>query len=188
MLAPLEIGYHFLSGDTGYKSLIPWLDVKAFRDASAAWSGLIAVAPFPSGGKADKKQFIISPSRNYTVSDYRDALIASKRQKTLDIWDDVAPLMADPEKDPGVPVWCAYGSNVDSVTSVIYTKDDLSDEKPTVVMTKAGDGTVHRASLEVCKRWDSASVKEYPGVCHTCLLTSQNAISDFGDFVANLLK
>ena len=36
-----EIGYHFLSGDSSYKALIPWLNPRSFRDNSAAWSGLV---------------------------------------------------------------------------------------------------------------------------------------------------
>ena len=54
--------------------------------------------------------------------------------------------------------------------------------------TPSGDGTVHSFSLDVCARWNTTTVKRYPGQSHVGLLSDETAVSDFASFVAGLIK
>ena len=57
--------------------------MQKFRDASEAWAGLMAVAPIPSGiAAADDEPFVLTPYTNFSVKQYRDALVRAGRWVT----------------------------------------------------------------------------------------------------------
>jgi len=67
--------------------------------------------------------------------------------------------------DPGVPVHCIFGHNVQTFSYLLAnTSTELSKED---VVLDDGDQTVDARSLDVCTRWPS-TVKSYlvPGVRH----------------------
>jgi len=75
--------------------------------------------------------------------------------------------------DPGVPVHCITSGNVQTPVHLNVSSDkDVSKalKKPLVIYDD-GDGTVHKASLEVCARWPSTrKVYRFDGVLHSAML------------------
>eukprot|EP00941_MAST-03F_sp_MAST-3F-sp1_P003602 g3602.t1 len=188
-----EIGLHLLSGDSAYSIFIPWLNARKFRDASSGWPGLVTLSLLPSGDtNSDRRVFVTSPSANYTMTEYAKALYAAKRNETLTIYDDVRSFLGNGTIGPGVNTYCLYGSHVSTVSRVSYLTSDLSDE-PTVERDLIGDGTVHQASLEGCKRWESngihkTTVKSYFNVTHTNMLFDKEALTDFLQYTVEMLE
>ena len=187
-----EIGIHFLSGDPNYKEIIPWLDTEKFRSASEAWSGLMAVAPIPTGMPSDKEPFVLTPSRNYTIETYPAAIKQAGHLTTADVWDHTIPLLVEPTVSPGLlPTLCQYGTGVKTIVRASYKTDDLSDD-PSLEWTKpeeSGDGTVHLDSLNACLRWSDASevtVKEYQEATHMGLFSDVMAVTDLVCWISGL--
>jgi hypothetical protein len=86
-----------------------------------------------------------------------------------------------------------HGAGVSTVSRLVYASDDLSDAAPEVVRERKGDGTVHAASLEACRRWagarGDARVTEtvYAGLNHTALLFDRDVLEDVARFAGELL-
>jgi len=187
-----EIGFHFLSGDSAYKKLLPWLDVKKFRDTTEAWSGLMAVAPIPSGiPEADDAPYIVTPYTNFSVKRYRDALVRAGRWVTADVWNFSIPEVVAPTVPPGVPMLCLRGTGIKTIAKVTYDTDDMSDASaPEFEYDLGGDGTVHHESLVACERWTNApnvSSKAYNNVTHSGILSSEAALADIVRWVSSLI-
>jgi len=182
-----EIGLHFLSGDFSYQQLIPWLDAGKFRDASEGWSGLITVAPVQSSLPSDTEPFVVTPSEQFSIASYRNALMRAGRSVTADVWNQTIPLLVGPTVPPGVPTLCMFGTGVRTISKIRYATDDLSD-RPRLEYDYLGDGTVHHDSLTACERWHApnVTVKAYQNVSHTGMLTHIAALEDLVRWVHNV--
>mmetsp|Transcript_89713 Transcript_89713/g.256411 ORF Transcript_89713/g.256411 Transcript_89713/m.256411 type:complete len:391 (-) Transcript_89713:185-1357(-) len=112
---------------------------------------------------------VSTTDRNYTASDLDafftdiDFAVGTKiRARVADLTGSLATA------SPGVPVYCYYGTGVD--TEAFYEYSGSFDDEPVVTMGD-GDGTVNLKSLELCKGF-SEEVKAFPGETHSGLLDS----------------
>ncbi|XP_037882913.1 phospholipase A2 group XV-like [Glossina fuscipes] len=89
---------------------------------------------------------------------------------------------------PDVELHCLYGDRVPTVEQLVYEKDDITDETPTLVMG-LGDGTVNRRSLRACKYWSgyqAANITNvvFSGVNHMGILKNKKVL----DYITRILQ
>jgi len=152
----VEIALNMITGDYMYQSMLPWLNMKQFRDATQAYPGLAVLAPAITGDKKlDAKKMIHTPKRSYTYGEYRQALIDAGRHISRQVYDHTFPKLVNISEHPGVRMWCLYGTGVKTVNGIKYKESGhkmAEEDKPEIVYGD-GDGTVHLDSLAICKNW-----------------------------------
>ncbi|GAB4818588.1 hypothetical protein N2152v2_005634 [Parachlorella kessleri] len=129
--------------------------------------------------------------KEYTAEAVGELLMDAGATQAAFIWGANKPT-ADDQSNPGVPLYCLYGTGLDTISSATYATADFSDVRARVSFTE-GDGTAPLASLQVCDSWrqqrqrdDLVHVRRYPGVRHADLLRNQEAFADVLGFVIDL--
>jgi lysophospholipase-3 len=101
----------------------------------------------------DTEVLVQSPTRNYTVKDYKQFFEDIKFQDGYEMRKDTENLTKD-LKAPGVEVHCIHGINVKTPGSFKYSVSQWFNDQPEVIWDQ-GDGTVNIRSLRGCLRWQS---------------------------------
>ncbi|BFZ19520.1 hypothetical protein BsWGS_22559 [Bradybaena similaris] len=101
---------------------------------------------------------VITPERNYTVSDYKQYFTDLNFTDGFNMWMDTKNLVHD-LTPPEVPVHCLHGSGVPTLETLVFGKGQFPDTYPASV-NGDGDGTVNLRSLLGCLRWVGA--QKYP--------------------------
>jgi len=84
--------------------------------------------------------------------------------------------------DPGVEVFCLYGTGVPTMEKLVYSGAPQSAD-PTL-NTGDGDGIVNLRSLKGCERWPGVTSKGFSGVTHMGMVTGDEVTL----YVANLIS
>ncbi|XP_049578263.1 lysosomal phospholipase A and acyltransferase [Syngnathus scovelli] len=163
------------SGDNNNIPVIRPLKIRTQQRTAVSTSWLL---PYSHTWPKDKV-LIQTPTKNYTVMDYKQLYFDLgfedgwlMRQDTESLLFDLTP--------PGVPVHCLYGSGVPTSESFQYNSK-FPDVEPTVVMGE-GDGTVNLLSAMQCKRWvgrqkQPVTLHELPGNEHVNMLLNVSTVA-----------
>merc|ERR1711865_274638 len=132
--------------------------------ATGTWPGLVALMPANLGNITvyNSTPLVMTPSKNYTLSDMRDLLIditdlnttksSYSVNRTL-LWPYLSEHVWASSDPPGVNVDAFYVDDVATPYSIRFTKDDFSDGGQAVGHV-AGDGTVPMMSgATPCQAW-----------------------------------
>ncbi|KAK7601458.1 hypothetical protein V9T40_008899 [Parthenolecanium corni] len=108
---------------------------------------------FPSPIAWEKSEVLIqTPSKNYSLGNIHELFQYLNRTTEYELYQKVLPYNLN-FSAPGVEVYCLYGQNVTTLSSLEYTDKFPSEE---VKQVKGdGDGTVNLNSLQKCKQWKS---------------------------------
>ncbi|KAK2724865.1 hypothetical protein QYM36_001365 [Artemia franciscana] len=112
-------------------------------------------------------------NKSYGVGSYEEFFKDINYPDGYDMWLDTKDLIPD-LSPPDVEVHCLYGTGIETVESLFYSKD-LPFGKAKLLTTLDGDGTVNLRSLEGCKRWigkqrDPVYTRELMGRDHMAVL------------------
>ena len=173
-----DMAYSQMSGEAFYPKMIKSMNPlhfstftsEQFRKATEAFPGQAVTSPIATGdAAADSLLLFTTPSRNYTYAEYVEALRDNGLETTASVMDSIADTRPNFET-PGVRMWCIYGTGVSTPITMQYEQDFNgvhSDTQPTIIHGFGGDGTVHEASLDVCKRWTASAPQQVVGTAYT---------------------
>jgi hypothetical protein len=173
-----DMAYSQMSGEAFYPNMIKSMNPlhfstftsEQFRKATEAFPGQAVTSPIATGdAAADSLLLFTTPSRNYTYAEYAEALRDNGLETTASVMDSIADTRPNFE-NPGVRMWCIYGTGVSTPITMQYEQDFNgvhSDTQPTIIHGMGGDGTVHEASLDVCKRWTASAAQQVVGTAYT---------------------
>lgn len=128
---------------------------------------------------------IVSPTRNYTVNDYRDLFYDlgfpdgySMRLDTVNLIRNLTP--------PGIEIHCLHGNETQTPDQLIFSAKQWPDMQPNVVFGD-GDGTVNIRSLHGCLHWIGKQKqkilhKVFPHTDHMNIL-KQQGVFDYIKYV-----
>ena len=128
----------------------------------------------PSVNFWDKDEVVVvTPTRNYTVSDYKDLFDDIQFPTGFDYWMNNKDLV-DELKPPEVELHQIYGSQMPTPGVLLYNSRTFPDLPP-VVLPDNGDGTVNMRSLLGFKNWQDKQKEEIhsleiPGAEHLVVL------------------
>ncbi|XP_055848995.1 phospholipase A2 group XV-like [Episyrphus balteatus] len=154
------------------------LSGKVMREQQISTPSTAFLLPSPLFWK-NNEVLVEAPSRTYSVAqledffndiDYRDGW--EMRKDNIKYSLNFAP--------PDVEMHCLYGSGVPTVEKLVYKKDNLVGETPTLVKGD-GDGTVNSRSLKACMYWKdyqrpSITMYDVPKADHMSILADPRVI------------
>ena len=172
--------YFLLSAEspaTGSSEGIPGVSSNTVRAEQRSYESNAWLVP--DAATYGEQVLVSTTERNYTASDmdafFSDIGFAVGSKIRARVADLTGPLAT---ADPGVPVYCAYGTGID--TEEFYEYTGSFDDEPEVAMGD-GDGTVNLASLQICQGF-AQEAKEFAGETHSGLLDN----SDLQAFVVSV--
>ncbi|KAK7601461.1 hypothetical protein V9T40_008902 [Parthenolecanium corni] len=134
---------------------------------------------FPSPIAWEKSEVLIqTPSKNYSLGNIHELFQYLNRTTEYEFYQKVLPYNLN-FSAPGVEVYCLYGQNKTTLSSLEYTdKFPLGKVKE---VTGDGDGTVNLNSLQTCKQWKSQQKEPFHelafmNVNHTSMTTDDTVI------------
>ena len=140
------------------------------RDISRTFPGTFTL--LPNSTVWEKEVIVRTPKRSYTTSDYEDLFTDIGFSVGFTMYSSgIADINAG-YPAPKVPVYCFYGTKVETSESFYYTGGFDNDP----VITKGdGDGTVNQLSSEVCLKWKQEQTqcfeaREFPYVNHVTMV------------------
>ena len=101
----------------------------------------------------------------------------------------VSSILKQISAGPGVRTHCLYGlSENNTPATYIYNseRNNWNDFQPAQTLYEAGDETVSKRSLEVCKDWPNTTVRVLPGVTHLDTVKDNNVIEYIVDVLSHL--
>jgi len=161
-----------------------------FQYALQNFPGQAVVSPVATGVTSDIEEgadnniLFYTPSRNYTYTEYLEAVRDNGLQNVAQVYESLKPPSGSLRMNfdaPGVRTWCIYG-NLSTPIGLKYDFDfngTYNSRQPVSFVNGDGDGTVHAASLRVCDRWHSpaqttgpiTTVHQFQGHTHSGILT-----------------
>merc|ERR1712025_303159 len=159
----------------------------AIRDIQRTFPSLAWMMPTSQIWSKDPlvKTTVKKKEKEYTTANIGDFFKLLDVPNMAIMYEDVQSLTAD-LPDPGVKVFCWYGSGLETTDQVIYAGDPKTS-KP--YFNKGfGDGTVNSKSLEACKDWPGVKIKEFPGQDHMKMVKGNKVTDDVVDLVKKLNK
>lgn len=116
---------------------------------------------------------VVSPTRNYTVHDYKEFFDDIDFPTGYDYWLNNKDLL-DVLKAPEIEIHELYGSQMPTPGVLLYNNRTFPDLQP-IVLPDNGDGTVNIRSLLGFKNWEGKQKQdihtlEIPGVEHLAIL------------------
>ena len=135
---------------------------------------------------SDNEVLVVSPTRNYTVKDYKALFHDIQYETGYMMWEDTNELIK-PLRAPGVELYCLHGIGVDTPGQLIYTNDTWL-KKPPITLNDAGDGTVNLRSLRGCLKFRN---QQSQPVYHKQFLKAEHLrilnLPDVMDFLQKIL-
>lgn len=118
--------------------------------------------------------------RDYNVSDLARFLTDVGSTIGAQLLRDMAPLRANFDAPPRVPVDCVFSTGLPTDERFDWRRTKSFDEQPEVGLGD-GDGTVNLRSLRICAKWEGAQpepvdVHVLPGVTHRGMLMEPKVI------------
>lgn len=171
------------SGDPlGYPKIL--VDPSHYRSIQRSLVSVIWSMPHKEYWK-DDEPLIISPFRNYTANDYDELFRDINFEKGIMLRRNTENLM-NASIAPGVRSFCLISLNKE-VTPATYVyesnKPNWYDDQPSIIYG-AGDDTVNRRSLEVCKFWPNTTVNQFSDANHRDTVSDARII----DSIVNILR
>lgn len=121
---------------------------------------------------------VVTPTRNYTVKDYKQLFSDIGYNTGYMMWEDTNKLVK-PLTAPGVEMHCLHGSNVSTPATFIYSNKTWHEGCPNTTYDN-GDGTVNMKSLLGCLRFKQKQPvyhQVFDGAEHMEILNRQDVIS-----------
>lgn len=114
------------------------------------------------------------PTKEYHASELPELFRLIGREESAQMMEH-ALTHGSTSSDPGVPVHCIFGYNVQTFSALAFSTTE--DMDAAIVTLGNGDGTVDLNSLEVCTRWASTEkVYKLPGLGHTGMLGTKQVL------------
>ncbi|KAM8946031.1 phosphatidylcholine-sterol acyltransferase [Pelodytes ibericus] len=130
--------------------------------------------------------FISTPTYNYTYRDYKRFFQDIDFEDGWYMWEDTKGLI-EGLPPPGVDVYCIYGTGHPTAETYIYG-EEFPNEPPLEIKYSDGDDTVHKRSMELCKRWhqqqkQKVHVVELEGMDHLSMVFSNRTLTLINDIL-----
>ena len=132
-----------------------------------------------------------TPSKNYTVSSYRDLFQDLGTPSGWLMWEDTRPLLSG-LPPPRVEVFCLHGANVSSTERLVYDRPgQFPDGDPSAVREGDGDGAVNLRSLVGCSRWAGRQEEPvhhhvWPGLDHQEVMRREEPVGFVTELVTRM--
>lgn len=140
----------FISGDNFGVIVAPSLTI---RDDERTFPSLAYLLPNDNVFDTDRV-LVETKGRKYSIKNYRQLFNDIDYNVGYNMWMDVRNITYDLTA-PGVEVYCIHGTGHDTISKLIYDKNQFPDQQPDRIEYSNGDGTVNEESLSACKRWRS---------------------------------
>ena len=115
---------------------------------------------------------VTTPKRSYTANDYEALFRDMGYPLWFKMYTGVSVINAG-FTAPNVPVYCFYGTDVQTAESFVYDQG-FPDSQPTRIVYGNGDGSVNMKSAEVCLKWKNEQrnfvSKSFTGAEHNAIL------------------
>ena len=115
---------------------------------------------------------VTTPKRSYTANDYQALFQDMGYPQGFKMYTGISLINAG-FTAPKVPVYCFYGTNVQTAESFVYNQG-FPDSQPTRIVYGNGDGTVNLKSAEVCLKWKKEQTyfvsKSFSGAKHFAIV------------------
>jgi len=160
---------------SGYNLEIPLIDPLVIREEQRSYETASYLLPHPHTWPFRNQVFVRTPSRNYTVADFRELYMDMNYPEGWDMFQNVMGLT--PLSHPRVATTCVYGVGVDTAERLDYGPG-FPDSQPRRIMGD-GDGTVTRLSGEFCKQFLTLKgdrIMAFNGVSHAEILKDKNVL------------
>ncbi|KAM4614019.1 phosphatidylcholine-sterol acyltransferase [Discoglossus pictus] len=130
--------------------------------------------------------FISTPSYNYTYRDYQRFFQDIGFEEGFYMWEDTKVLI-EGLPPPGVEVYCIYGTGHPTPETYVFG-EGFPNEPPVEIRYSDGDDTVHKRSMELCKRWhtqqkEKVHVTELEGMDHLNMVFSNRTLDIINDIL-----
>eukprot|EP00277_Geminigera_cryophila_P013598 CAMPEP_0179451348 /NCGR_PEP_ID=MMETSP0799-20121207/35438_1 /TAXON_ID=46947 /ORGANISM="Geminigera cryophila, Strain CCMP2564" /LENGTH=327 /DNA_ID=CAMNT_0021246589 /DNA_START=133 /DNA_END=1116 /DNA_ORIENTATION=+ len=162
--------------------LIPSFLLSSSRDTARTTQVLPWLIPAKSVFGAERV-WIRTPYKNFTAADLATPLREAGALAAADLWKSVTHLTGN-RLAPNVSTVCIFGTDSETVESLVWSGDGDMSRPPDSVTSATGDGTVLHESLKACSDWQF--VQEQPvttftvtGVKHTQFLTHRPSMELF---------
>ena len=125
---------------------------------------------------------ISTPTTNYTANDYQQLFtdIGYPQGYTQFIESRID------WPAPNVPTYCFYGLGVPTLETFVYD-DGFPDSQPISLINGDGDGSVNKASAEICLRWANSGYlfnnTVFPGVSHSEFISNKAVLESIAAIV-----
>lgn len=137
-------------------------------------------------GWPESHVFISTPTNNYTYRDYKKFFHDIDFEDGWYMWEDTKGLIGG-LPPPGVDTYCIYGTGHPTAETYVYG-EGFPSEPPIDIIYSDGDDTVHKRSMELCKRWENqqkekVQVIELPGMHHLSMVFSNRTLNVINDIL-----
>ena len=120
---------------------------------------------------------VTTPKRTYTANDYEALFTDMGYPQGFKMYTGISAINAG-FGAPNVPVYCFYGTGVQTAESFVYGQG-FPDTQPTIVYG-TGDGTVNLKSAEVCLKWKTEQPnfvsKSFTGADHVGIVQNSDVL------------
>ena len=125
---------------------------------------------------------VSTPTTNYTANDYQQLFTnVGYPQGYTQFIESRIDWPA-----PNVPTYCFYGLGVPTLETFVYD-DGFPDAQPISVINGDGDGSVNKASAEICLRWANSGYlfnnTVFPGVNHSEFISNKAVLESIAAIV-----
>lgn len=137
-------------------------------------------------GWPESHVFISTPTNNYTYRDYKKFFHDIDFEDGWYMWEDTKGLIGG-LPPPGVDTYCIYGTGHPTAETYVYG-EGFPNEPPIDIIYSDGDDTVHKRSMELCKRWENQQKEkvqmiELPGMHHLSMVFSNRTLNVINDIL-----
>ena len=132
-------------------------------------------------------QVIIQTAKqNYSLGNLKEFFLDIGYPDGINITGQVPPVWFD--NPPNVPLYCIYGTGIDTPEKFLYATDEFPDTFPKTIFGD-GDGTVNIRSLQAChsfvgKQKQQVVIKSFSKAEHMGMVGDSRVI----EYVKNLIS
>jgi lysophospholipase-3 len=149
--SPLGGNFKYMYGFFGDNDW-PATPFPKIRVTERTFSSMVFLMPLERAYGRDTP-FIQTPTRNYTVSDYRDFFSAVGSVNGYEQWLDIKDLLQDFPQHPGMDIHCLGGTGIQTMERAVFDNEKLMEKQGMRVLFGDGDGTVPSKSMRECLKF-----------------------------------